>query len=355
MGGKSAKNAAKAQADAALKGIDVQGHQLEANTNDVWTSQGWANNALNDAKREGQQMVGDATKTGQDAVATGVSGANQTLTDSQKQQLALFQPYIKTGTDSIASLQDLSGANGPLTNKFSFNPSDLQNDPGYAFTLKQGQDALQRSAAAKGQLFSGGTLKSLAGFTTGTANQYFGDAFNRAKSTFDTNQNQALSRISTLQGLAGLGYSGTAAGSNAIGDTSTRKAQNTLAGSEFGANLGEQGAQYNSSLGATTGTQLSQNTIQGSALRTGMGQHYADAASNLLTGKGNADAAGTVGSTNAWLSALNNGTNATLQYLAGRTPQTINSSGGLGTGSLPLPPPMPPPSDLQHLQREDGG
>lgn len=326
FGGKGAKSAAKQQNAALQKAIGLQGSQVDANDNDIWTSQGWANNAINDAKTEGQKAVGDATLQGLAGVKSGVSDANQTLSDSQKQQLALYNPYIQSGTTSLASLQDLAGANGPLSNKFSFNPSDLQNDPGYAFTLQQGQDALQRAAAAKGQLFSSGTLKSLAGYTTGTANQYFGDAFNRAKTTFDTNQNQALSRISTLQGLAGLGYSGTAAGAKAVGDTSSQQAGNTLSGSEFGANLGEQGAQFNSNTGAAAGTQLSLNTLAGAAARNAQGNHYADTVGNLLTNQGNNNAASTVSSTNSWLSALNNGTNATLSYLAGRTPKTAGST-----------------------------
>ncbi len=282
FGSKAAKQAAKQQGAAANRAIGVQGDQLKANIGDVWDTQSLAN----------------------DAIRQGVTGGQQ-----------LLSPYSDAGKYALTSLQDLSGANGPLTNKFSFNPSDLASDPGYAFTLQQGQDAIQRSAAAQGKLFSGGTLKSLAGYTTGTANQYFNDAFNRNLSTFNTNQQQAMSRIGTLQGLAGLGYSGTAASAN---------------------------------LGAQGGAELSANDFTGSKMRVGLGEDYANAASKLLTGQGDTNAAGTVGSTNSWLSALNNGTNATLQYLAGRPkPATAPMSElppGYGTVNNPSSNPYGPPA-----------
>lgn len=373
LGSKGAKNAADQYKAGVSPALTVQQQNAQNTASDVWTSQGWANNALNDAKREGQQMVGDATtqgqqanslatlqgmagiagatQTGQAGVNTGVAGANQTLTDSQKAQLAQLSPYATSGSTALSSLQQLSGPGGPLTNQFSFNPSDLQNDPGYQFTLQQGQDALQRSAAAKGQLFSGGTLKSLAGYTTGTANQYFGDAFNRAQSTFNTNQQQALSRIGTLQGLAGLGYNAATAGAGAIGSTSAAQANNTLGGSQFnanlryqgglaGANLGEQGtqfgaslgetgSQYDSNLGLTVGQGLAGNTLWGEQSRATSGQNFANNASNLYTNTGNANANAVAGSTNSWLSTLNNGTNATLQYLAGRPANNGSTTSGV--------------------------
>ncbi len=277
FGSNAASKAAKQQGAAANKAIGVQGNQLTNNIQDTWDAQSLANNTIREGVQGGQQLL---------------------------------SPYSDSGKYALSSLQDLSGANGPLTNKFSFNPSDLASDPGYAFTLQQGQDAIQRSAAAQGKLFSGGTLKSLAGYTTGTANQYFNDAFNRNLSTFNTNQAQAMNRIGTLQGLAGLGYSGSAASAN---------------------------------LGAVGGAEQAANDLSSSKTRVGLGEDYANSVGGYLTNQGNAQAQGTQNSARSWLTALDSGTNATLQYLAGRPGgQTINSQGGLGTGPMPLPPPLPP-------------
>lgn len=232
---------------------------------------GKAANQLVNAQKSVIDNTNGAVSTGQNQVATATTNANDILGRSASTQLGMYQPYVSAGTDSLNSIKQLAGAGGPLDQQFSFNPSNLQDDPGYAFTLQQGQDAIQRAAAAKGGLFSTGTLKSLAGYTTGTANQYFNDAFNRANTTFQTNRSTALSRISTLQGLAGLGFSGTQAGAGAVGNTSAAQAQNADAEGRDLAGLGMQGNQ----------------TIAGA-----------------LTGTGNAQAAGTIAGANAWSSAL---------------------------------------------------
>lgn len=215
------------------------------------------------AYQQAQKQISDAIAGGQANVGNNVGIANSILGNG----LSLYQPYIQAGTNSISAIQNLAGANGPLAQQFSFNPTDLQNDPGYQFTLQQGQQAIQRAAAAKGNLFSSGTLKSLAGYTTGTANQYFNDAFNRAQSTFNTNRQGALAQIGTLQGLAGMGMQGVGGTQNIYG----QQAANSLQGAEFGSNLGVQGA---------------------------------EALIGPITGQGNANAAGTIGGANAWSSAL---------------------------------------------------
>lgn len=49
-------------------------------------------------------------------------------------------------------------------------------DPNLAFSMKQGTDAIANSAAAKGGLLSGNTMKGLADYTTGMANRAYGQA-----------------------------------------------------------------------------------------------------------------------------------------------------------------------------------
>lgn len=286
FGGKAAKNAAKIQAQNAQKVVDL------------------TKGAVTDA----QTGVKDATGAGLQSLAAGTAGANDILGSASTNLQSLYNPFIKAGTDSVSSLQSLAGPGGPLSQQFSFDPNDVSNNPGYQFTLKQGHDAIQRAAAAQGNLFSTGTLKSLAGYTAGTANQYENQFYNQALNTFNTNRQGVLSQIGTLQGLAGLGANAT--GGVASGQTALagQQAQNLFGGSEFGANLGLQGA-------ATAG---------------GYGLTGADIEGRALTGGANAQAAGTVGSTNSWLSALNNGTNNILQSLAMRP-------GGGGAGSMSDP------------------
>ncbi len=73
----------------------------------------------------------------------------------------------------------------PYTDRFSApSPGD---DPGFEWALGQGQKAIERSAASKGTLLTGGTLKDLAQFTTGAALQDYAGTYNRALNTFGTN------------------------------------------------------------------------------------------------------------------------------------------------------------------------
>lgn len=71
----------------------------------------------------------------------------------------MLDPYAKAGTRSLDQLEQAIGPDGALSEKFSFNPSDLASDPGYAFTLAQGNKTIARANATRGNLFSTGTLK----------------------------------------------------------------------------------------------------------------------------------------------------------------------------------------------------
>jgi hypothetical protein len=64
-----------------------------------------------------------------------------------------------------------------------------QNDPGYQFRMDQGNQALNRRAAANGSLLSGGTLKALARYNQDYASNEFQNVYNRAQGDFSA-QNQ---------------------------------------------------------------------------------------------------------------------------------------------------------------------
>ena len=56
---------------------------------------------------------------------------------------------------------------------------NFQQQPGYQFQLQQGQQAINNSAAAQGNVLSGGTQKALASYSTGLANQSYNTAYNQ--------------------------------------------------------------------------------------------------------------------------------------------------------------------------------
>lgn len=67
----------------------------------------------------------------------------------------------------------------------------LEADPGYQFRLSQGEKALQGSAAAKGVLRTGGTLKDILGYGQQFASQEYSNVFDRALTEFGTNYGTA--------------------------------------------------------------------------------------------------------------------------------------------------------------------
>jgi hypothetical protein len=106
------------------------------------------------------------------------------------------------------------------------------DDPGFKFALERGQEALERSGAAKGTLLTTGMLKDLDQFSQGAAAQQYGDVYGRrlgeyesryghattdyerdynkalgeyrqGYDIFNANQDRPFSKLTTLAGLGG--------------------------------------------------------------------------------------------------------------------------------------------------------
>ncbi len=103
------------------------------------------------------------------------------------------------------------GAGGPAATPFgSFTPPDvnqLNTDPTYQFDLAQQQKAIQRGAAARGTLLTGGLQTKLQENASGVAGQHYGDIFNRALQSYGTNRDTNQQNFGQSLGAynAGLG------------------------------------------------------------------------------------------------------------------------------------------------------
>lgn len=64
----------------------------------------------------------------------------------------------------------------------------MLQEPGFQFRMDQGRKALESSAAGKGVLRSGGTLKDILGYGQNFASQEYGNVWNRALGEYDTNR-----------------------------------------------------------------------------------------------------------------------------------------------------------------------
>lgn len=250
----------------------------------------------------------DAITQSNTAINSGLDKANQGITDAQGNvkniydtETSMLQPYQAAGLQSLNKLQSSAGT-------FQFNPADLQNDPGYQFQLQQGLKALGNSAATRGMLQSGATLKNTEQYAQGLAGTSYTNAYNRALSTYNTNQ----------QGLQSLASLGTTANSQALQAGGTYGGQVTsLAG--LGANTNMQGAGL-----------LANTALQGNEYVGNSGLKAAEDSGNFLANKGAADASGTIGSANAWSGALSGVGNAAQLYSLSQLGKT-----GSGTASIP--------------------
>jgi hypothetical protein len=208
-----------------------------------------------------------ASKTQQQSASDANALAKQTSDDQIALQREMFnknvelqQPAIDAGNTSRNRLMQLLGLsaggadNGSLMKDFSM--ADFQADPGYQFRQDQGQQALERSAAARGGLMSGAALKDTARFSQGLASQEYQSAFDRFQTNRVNKQNPLLSLAGSAQTASGA--------------------------------LGAAGQNFANSAGNALG-------------------QYASTASQNITGAGNARASGYVGTANAISSGLSQG------------------------------------------------
>jgi hypothetical protein len=178
-----------------------------------------------------------------DKQAAAANQATQLQRDMFEIQRRDQQPWRRAGIGALSQMQD------PRF-KQTFGAENFQADPGYQFRLEQGQKALERSAAARGGLQSGGTLKALTNYSQGAASEEYQNAYNR----FNNDQNTQFNRLASLAGIgqtansqiAGAGSAmagnvGNIAMNNANAQGAAQIAQGNAWGGALG-NLGSQGA-----------------------------------------------------------------------------------------------------------------
>ncbi len=110
-----------------------------------------------------------------------------------QEDVARQKPFYDVGVNALPELVAAS--------KYTpFGMEQFQADPGYAFRLKEGQQALDRQAAARGGLISGGALKAATRYGQEMGSQEYTNAFNRY-------QAERTARLQPLQALTGMGQS----------------------------------------------------------------------------------------------------------------------------------------------------
>ena len=126
--------------------------------------------------------------------------AGQTATQLQarmyQDQLGRTEPFYQAGVNALPAYTQGVMPGGNLVRPFA--ESDFKADPGYNFRMSEGMKALDRTAAARGGLLSGATLKGAERFNQDLASNEYSNAYNRYVG------NQATQR-NALAGLTGFG------------------------------------------------------------------------------------------------------------------------------------------------------
>ena len=188
----------------------------------------------------------NAAESAADTQAAAANRAADLQYKMWQEQQALQEDWLKEGKKAVNRLGTGLAPGGEFATPFS--QTNWMTDPGYQFRLSEGLKALDRTAAQRGGLVSGGALKAAERYGQDYASNEYQNAFNRY---YQERQNM----MAPLQSLAG------------VGQTTAQQ-------------LGQSAGQYGTNVG------------------------------NLLTGAGAAQAAGTIGGANALTSALGGGISA---------------------------------------------
>lgn len=214
---------------------------------------------------------------GSNAAQTAASDQSQAVNKGLATQQQVYntdstavQPYQAAGSAALSQL----GAGTAAGGQFNSTPTSAQvmaEDPGYQFNLDQGQQAVQRAAAAGGGAASGGALKAASQYATNYTTNAYANAYQQFMNTRQSN-------YGNLSNLAGMGM----------------QANNQLIGA---------------------------------------GQNFANQSSNLYVDQGNALAAGAMGSANAWSGALS-GIGTAAQGAYAMAPRSTGSTASTYNGNF---------------------
>jgi len=118
----------------------------------------------------------------------------------ERLRLAQLVPFRDAGVAALPEFR--AGIDAAPT--YADTLARLPSDPGYQFELGQGLAAVEGSAAARGMLRSGRTLKDLTSYAQGLASTRAGEAFQRDFGTYQNRQNQLLALIEAGRGASGV-------------------------------------------------------------------------------------------------------------------------------------------------------
>jgi hypothetical protein len=218
----------------------------------------------------------------------------------------------------------------PMVNSLA----ELQATPGYQFQLEQGLQGVDRTAAARGGMLSGRTLKEANNYAQGQASTGFQSAWDRSQQAYQNAFNRKQSQFAQgQQGLAAeRAYTGDVynQGQTALGNAynqftnNQNNAYTKLAGI---AGTGANAAQNMGNIAQQNAQNIAQQNTNYANSGSGSSQNYADNTGNIAYGQGQQKANTAIGIGNQIGSSL---TDIAGKYMSGSGGNNTNLGGNTG-------------------------
>lgn len=154
-----------------------------------------------------------------DAQAESAQLASDTELEMFEQNREDYAPWREAGVGALSQLTAGTKPGGEYMRDFGM--ADFEADPGYEFRQTEGRRMLEGSAAGRGGLLSGLTLKALSKYGQDLASQEYGSAYNRYNADLDR-------RFNRLSGIAGTGQTATRDVAQMGSQTASNIAQNQI-------------------------------------------------------------------------------------------------------------------------------
>jgi hypothetical protein len=167
------------------------------------------------AQLYGQQQANNAIS---DAANTAAASADKNLAFQREMFNTIRadqEPFRAAGVSALGKLS-------PLMDYKKFSMNDFMEDPGYQFRLTQGQQALDRSAAARAGLQSGAALKAATEFGQKMGSEEFNNAFNR----YGIERERAINPLLSMAGFGQTATNNLQTGATNYGNTAGQIMQN---------------------------------------------------------------------------------------------------------------------------------
>lgn len=193
----------------------------------------------------GASIIGgkQSANAAKDAAKAQTKATKATIAQQERaleRQIGLQEPFRQTGVNALADYTTASEYT-------PFGMEQFQADPGYAFRMSEGLKALERSAASRGILQSGQTLKDITRFGQDAASQEYQNAFQRYLT-------ERQARLQPLEYRIGLGQAAASGQAANVGSSATNVGNLTtsLGNINSAGTMGQANA-YNNMLGNISG------------------------------------------------------------------------------------------------------